>query len=385
MADVGVLFRPTQFTDGELELRREVREFIRQEFSPGEYRPNLGFGGHSPEFSRKLADRGWVGMAIPREYGGRGRSTVERFIVVEELLRAGAPVGAHWIADRQSGPVILAYGTEAQRRRFLPAISRGECYFSIGMSEPDSGSDLASVRTAADRVEGGWSLRGRKVWTSNAHANHYAIVLCRTEPLGADRHIGLSQFVVDLRSPGVGIRPLLLLDGSHHFNEMALDEVFVPDDMVLGEIGAGWSQVTSELTFERAGPDRYMSGFPLLERYIADLAADGSSPLVADRLGRIGARLWAIRQLGLAVARAVDGGAAPAVQAALVKDLGTTFEQEVVRIIGELTDVEVSPDSPALLTALLADAVLNSPAFTIRGGTTQVLRMIAARGLGVGR
>lgn len=379
-----IAFRPTRFTDAELALRREVREFVREEFPPGEYRPNLGFGGYSPEFSRRLAARGWVGMAIPREYGGRGRTTVERFIVVEELLRAGAPVGAHWVADRQSAPVILAFGTAEQRKRFLPAISAGECYFSIGMSEPDSGSDLASVRTAAERVPDGWRLRGRKIWTSNAHVNHYAIVLCRTSPLESDRHAGLSQFIVDLHAPGVVVRPLYLIDGSHHFNELELDDVLVPDDMVLGEIGAGWRQVTSELTFERAGPDRYLSTFPLLERYLAERGAD-TGPATAERLGALGARLWTIRQLGLAVARAVDGGAAPAVQAALVKDLGTTFEQEVVRVIGDLVESEPSPDSTSLLLSLLAEAVLNAPAFTIRGGTTEVLRMIAARGLGVGR
>jgi alkylation response protein AidB-like acyl-CoA dehydrogenase len=386
MSGLDIVFQPTRLDDAELALRHEVREFLRQEFPPGEYRPNLGFGGYSPDFSRRLAARGWVGMAIPREYGGQGRTAVERFIVVEELLRAGAPVGAHWIADRQSGPVILAFGTEAQRVRFLPAICRGECYFSIGMSEPDSGSDLASVRTVAEPVPGGWRLRGRKIWTSNAHLNQFAITLCRSSPLTADRHAGLSQFIVDLHSPGVVVHPVHLIDGSHHFNEVELDDVFVPDDLVLGQIGAGWRQVTSELTFERAGPDRYLSTFPLLERYVAERAAlDGTVERAAGRIGRLGARLWTIRQLGLAIARAVDRGDAPAVQAALVKDLGTTFEQELVRVIGDLVDDEASQDSPSLLIALLAEAVLNAPAFTIRGGTTEVLRMIAARGLGVGR
>jgi alkylation response protein AidB-like acyl-CoA dehydrogenase len=384
MSGLDIVFQPTRLDDAEMALRHEVRDFLRREFPPGEYRPNLGFGGYSPDFSRRLAARGWVGMAIPREYGGQGRTAVERFIVVEELLRVGAPVGAHWIADRQSGPVILAVGTEAQRNRFLPAISRGECYFSIGMSEPDSGSDLASVRTIAEAVPGGWRLRGRKIWTSNAHLNHFAITLCRSGPTQGDRHAGLSQFIVDLHSPGVVVHPVRLIDGSHHFNEVTLDDVFVPDDMVLGRIGDGWAQVTSELTFERAGPDRYLSTFPLLERYVAERGALDGTPGAADRIGRLGARLWTIRQLGLAIARAVDRGEAPSVHAALVKDLGTTFEQELVDVIGDLVDDEPSQDSPSLLVALLADAVLNAPAFTIRGGTTEVLRMIAARGLGVG-
>ena len=383
MTLTGISFTPTELTAAERALRSQVQEFLAAEWPAGR-RPNLGFGGYEPEFSRKLAAQGWVGMAIPAQYGGGGRTAVERFIVAEELLGAGAPVGAHWIADRQSGPVILRFGTEEQRQRFLPAICRGECYFSIGMSEPDSGSDLASVRSAAERADGGWRLRGRKVWTSHAHRNHYFIVLCRSSPAGQDRHEGLSQFIVDLKSPGVEISPLLLLDGGHHFNEVVLDDVFVPDDMVLGQVGAGWAQVTSELTFERACPDRYMSTFPLLRQYVAERAGELSGH-VAATVGRLTARLWAIRQLGLSVARSVDAGAAPRVESALVKDLGTLYEQAVTQVLSDLAACEVTREPDSLFESLLAEAVLNAPSFTIRGGTNQILRTIAARGLGIGR
>src|SRR5258708_4604230 len=161
--------------------------------------PGLGIDAHhSPEFSRALASRGWLGMSIPEEYGGHGHTAVERFVVIEELLAAGAPINAHWIADRQTAPALLAYGTEKQRRRFLPSIARGDCYFSIGLSEPDAGSDLAAVRTTAKAVDGGWLLNGTKIWTSGAHLNHFFVVLCRTRPLGEDRHQGLSTLIVAL-------------------------------------------------------------------------------------------------------------------------------------------------------------------------------------------
>ncbi len=252
-------FTPAVLTEDEEQLRSEVRAFLAEELPPGSYAPGLGMNGsHSPEFSKKLAQRGWLGMAVPPRYGGHGRTAVDRFIVVEELLAAGAPVGAHWIADRQTAPALLTYGTEEQRERLLPAISAGECYFSIGMSEPDAGSDLASVLTMATRVPDGWSVSGTKIWTSGAHLNHFCVVLCRTSPLEDDRHHGLSQLIVDLTSPGITINPIPFLDGSHHFNEIVLDEVFVPDDMVLGDVGMGWQQVTSELSYERSGPDRFL-------------------------------------------------------------------------------------------------------------------------------
>jgi alkylation response protein AidB-like acyl-CoA dehydrogenase len=331
----------------------------------------------SPEFSAKLAARGWVGMAIPTKYGGHDRSAVDRFIVIEELLAAGAPIWAHWIADRQTGPTLLAYGTEAQRERFLPSICAGRCFFSIGLSEPDAGSDLASVRTTATRTEGGWLVNGTKVWTSGAHQNHWFAVLCRTSALADDRHSGLSQLLVDLRSPGLTINPIPFLDGSHHFNEVVFQDVFVPDDLLLGEEGMGWGQVTSELAFERAGPDRFMSCFLLLSGYLREHNAEQAAEVV----GRLTARFWTIRQMSLSVASAIDAGQSPEVEAAVVKDLGTAFEQDVVATLAGLIDQDPDPDGEEEFERLLARAVLISPAFTIRGGTTEILRSVVARGM----
>ena len=373
-------FAPTSLTPAEEALRAEVRAFLAAELPAG-HRPALGFAGrHDPEFSRTLAKRGWVGMAIPPEYGGHGRSAVDRFVVAEELLAAGAPIGAHFVADRQTAPALLHFGTEEQRRRFLPGIAAGEVWFSLGMSEPDSGSDLASVRTRATRVDGGWTVTGTKVWTSEAHHNHFFAVLCRTSPVEeGDRHAGLSQLVVDLSAPGVRISPIPYLDGSHHFNEVALEDVFVPDDMVLGEPGSGWRQVTSELAYERSGPDRWLSTFPVLREWLRERPAVSDADAVV--LGRLAARARAIRQLSLSVARSLDAGEAPAVEAALVKEVGTRFEQDLVEALRDAAETELDQGADSLFQALLAEAVLTSPSYTLRGGTTEILRSVAAKGL----
>jgi alkylation response protein AidB-like acyl-CoA dehydrogenase len=250
------------------------------------------------------------------------------------------------------------------------------------MSEPEAGSDLSSVRTSAQRVEGGWLVTGTKVWTSNAHLNDYFAVLCRTSSAGDDRHAGLSQLIVDLHAPGVTVRGIAFLDGTVHFNEVQLDEVFVADDLVLGDLGSGWTQVTSELAYERSGPDRYLSTFPVIREFVRVVAAEPDlDPAAAEAVGRIAARLSGVRQLSLSVARALDAGSAPAIEAALVKDLGTAFEQLSIEVMRLASPLPIDPDGPQLYQRLLAEAVLNGPSFTLRGGTTEILRSVAAKGL----
>ncbi len=374
-------FEPTELTDTELALQAEVREFLAAELPQGAFTPGLGMGaGRDPAFSRKLAGRGWVGMALPRRYGGGDRTAVERFVVVEELLRWGAPVGHHWVADRQTGPIINRFGTEAQKERFLPAICAGDLSFSIGMSEPDSGSDLASVKTRATRVEGGWLLNGTKVWTSGAHVNDWFVVLCRTSE-EADRHAGLSQLVVDLRSQGLLVNPIPFLDGTAHFNEVVLTDVFVPDDLVLGEVGMGWAQNTSELAYERGGPERWLSTYLVVEQFVRERSGAALGERAEVLLGEAAARWWALRRLSLSVARSIDRDHAPAAEAALVKEMGTLFEQDVLAGVQGLVDLEPSPDSESLFERLLTGAVLTAPSFTIRGGTNEILRSVAARAL----
>jgi acyl-CoA dehydrogenase len=268
-------FDPVQLPPECEALRGDVREFIAGEVAVGLWVPNSDFGSHrSAAFSRRLGARGWIGMTWPKRYGGGERSMLERYVVTEELLAAGAPVGAHWIADRQSAPLLLRYGTEEQRLAFLPGIAKGEIFFCIGMSEPNSGSDLASIRTRAVPVAGGYEVTGTKIWTSYAHESHYAITLVRTGSVEADRHRGLSQLILDLKAPGVAIRPIINLAGDHDFNEVVLDRVFVPADRLVGREGEGWRQVTSELAFERSGPERFLSSFQVLVELIRRAGPD---------------------------------------------------------------------------------------------------------------
>ncbi|MCZ2826736.1 MULTISPECIES: acyl-CoA dehydrogenase family protein [unclassified Modestobacter] len=368
------------------EVRAEVREFLAAELAAGSFSTHVDtwLSGVDPAFSRKLGERGWLGMTWPKQYGGHERTAMERYAVTEELLAAGAPVAAHWIADRQSGPNLLRYGTEAQRQEILPRIAAGECYFVIGMSEPDSGSDLASIRTRATRNgNGDWVVNGAKVWTSNAHTSHYAITLVRTAPADpANRHAGLSQLLVDLSLPGITVNPIRILDGGHHFNEVVFDDAIIPGDMLLGEEGAGWHQVTAELAFERSGPERFLSTYPLIAEF-ARRAAEAQDPAQLATLGRLSARLLALRQLSLRIAGALDRGELPDIPAALVKDVGTTFEADVIDEVRRVVDVPASLDSPDPLGRALAEAQLHAPGYTLRGGTNEILRGIVARGLGL--
>jgi alkylation response protein AidB-like acyl-CoA dehydrogenase len=374
-----------------LALREEVRAFLRSELAAGNSTPHLGHSEFDAAFTRRVAARGWIGMTWPRRYGGRERSYLERFVVTEEMLAAGAPCAAHWFGDRQTGPSLLRYGSESLKAKYLPAIARGECHFALGMSEPNSGSDLASVRTRAERVAGGWRVSGQKVWTSWAHRAHAFFVLCRTAPDTGDRHEGLSQLVVELDAPGVAVRPIRFMNGHHHFNEVFLDNVFVPDEQVVGEVGQGWKQVTSELALERSGPERYMTTFPLLVELVRRLGLRADAR-AQDMVGRLTARFWTLRRMALAIALTLDPGAggksgAPhahadlATEAALVKDLGTFFEREIVDAARLLVAVEPAPDATETFERYLAETIVASPISTIRGGTTQVLRTLIARRL----
>jgi len=373
-----VRLEATELSAAEQELRREVREFLAGRLPPGSYQPGLGMsGGVDREFSRDLGARGWLGMTLPREYGGGGRTAVERLVVVEELLRAGAPVGWHWIADRQSGPSIARFGTEAHKRAFLPRIASGELSFAIGMSEPDSGSDLASLRTRAVRAEGGWRVNGTKIWTSGAAQATHLLALFRTSD---DRHGGLTQYIVDASLDGIGISRIPFIDGTGDFCEVAFADVLIGDDMRLGEIGAGWGQNTAELALERGGAERWMSVAPVLERWAARMSATAPPGELAD-LGSVAARCWAFHGLSLSIARMVDQGASPTMEAALAKEMATRFEQECIQIAarhyGRLPDLN-SPDEHE---SLLARAILVGPSWTIRGGTTEILRTIIAKEL----
>lgn len=374
---------PPADSDAVLALRAEVREFLAIELAGrSALQRSDNWCGADKAFSRKMGQRGWLGMTWPRQYGGHERSAYERYVVVEETLAAGAPVGAHWIADRQSGPSILKFGTEEQKQFFLPRVAAGELSFCIGMSEPDSGSDLAATRTRAVRDGDVYRVTGTKVWTSFAHQSDWVILFCRTSGTPADRHNGTSQLLVDLKNtPGLTIRPIIDLAGQHHFNEMHFEDAVVPASQVLGSEGQGWAQVMSELAFERSGPERFLSSIELLYQLIAILR-DRQSDAAQITLGRVTARLAVLRRLSRSVTSMLQDKQDAGLQAAIVKDVGALFEQGLPDIARELVDAEPDPLAAEAYAGVLANIVHNAPSWSLRGGTREILRGIIARGLG---
>lgn len=373
---------PFDFPAGAASLRREVRGFLAEHQPAGDpvLRAN-SWAVADRGFSRTLAAHGYVGMTWPSDYGGHGRHPLERYIVLEELLAAGAPVGAHWIADRQTGPLLLRYGSDSQRRRYLPAMARGELYACIGLSEPGSGSDLSSVRTSARRVAGGWAIDGQKVWTTNAHHSQVMLALVRSEA-GSQRGEGLSQFLIDLDLPGVTVRPIIDMTGGQDFNEVFINNVVVPEDALVGIEGQGWKQATAELALERSGPERYLSSHALLVAFIDAVGPDPDAVTRAT-IGRLTAELWTLRQMSMSVAATLAGGQDPVVEAAMVKDLGNSFEQELPSAIQAVLDQDVALSGGGPLARTLALLLQTSPSFSLRGGTREILRGIIARGLGL--
>jgi len=371
-------------------FRREVREFVAERCpaAPHGIREDGWVTGFSREFSRELGRRGWIGITWPRAYGGQERSALERLILTEELLRAGAPVGAHWLGDRQVGPAILAHGSEAQRCALLPRIAAGETVFCVALSEPAAGSDLAAVGTLALEQESGFVLRGQKVWTSFAHQADYCYLVARTDP-AAPRHRGLSEFVVDMRTPGIVVRPLVDMLGEHHFNEVFFDDVRVGREALIGRLHRGWYQIAAQLDFERSGIERVISNWPLLADALALLRGTPAlrDPVLRDRLAALHVDLEAARLLVYRTAATVDGGRVPNVEAAMSKLFGTELEQRVAETVSSLLGMAglLGPGAPgAPLGGRAARSVLYAPAYTIQGGTSHILRnIVAQRGLGL--
>jgi len=359
-------------------LRDDVRQFLDDNPEHLRARNSDFVTGHDPKFSEKLGAKGWIGMTWPVEFGGGGKTFFERYVVTEELLAAGAPVSAHWIADRQSGPLLLSFGTDDQKRKYIPAIARGESFFSIGMSEPDTGSDLASVRTTAKREGDEYVINGTKVWTTDAHRNNFIICLVRTEDPTENRHAGLSQIIVDLKKDGANIRPIQNMAGGEDFNEVVFDGVRVPADRVVGEPGNGWSQVTSELAYERSGPERFLSSFRVFVELIRDCGEE-PEPHQQAAIGRIAAHLMTMRRMSISIASMLEEGKDVAHEAALVKELGNNFE----KILPEIARLSVSQNVSTLFKQTFRDTILLSPSFTLRGGTREIMRGVIARGLGI--
>lgn len=378
-----IYFPPSPDLSNLTELRLSVRRFLQETLGPNYSAPEQArsWNGFDAAFSRKLGEQGWLGMTLPKAYGGHERSALERYVVVEELLAAGAPVAAHWIADRQSAPLLLKFGSEQQKQDIIPRIAAGNCFFCIGMSEPESGSDLAATRTLAERTDSGYCITGTKLWTTYAQHAHYMTLFCSTDK-NAERHEGTSQFLIDLSNPGISIRPIFDIAGEHHLNEVHFDEVQVPTSALLGREGDGWNQVMGELAFERSGPDRFLSSFALLNDLLRIVSG---APDVASKraVGRLAAHLMVLRQMSMSVAGMLARGENPSLQATIVKDLGAVLEQEIPEIARSVVSAEPVPGGSEPFTAALARTLLSAPSFSLRGGTREILRGIIARGLGL--
>ena len=368
------------FTEDQLALRAEVATFLEEERAAGTFTPRVDnwITGFDRDFSRKLAVRGWIGLTWPKEYGGGGRSYVDRLCMSELLLAAGAPLAAHWFGDRQMGPSILNHGTEAQKERYLPEILAGEATYCIGMSEPQAGSDLAGVRTRAVRDGSGWRITGHKIWTSLAHLSDYIYLLVRTDP-ASERHDGLSEFIVPLRSDGVSMTAINDMSGAHHFNEVFFDDVFVDEDALIGTEGGGWRQITGQLGYERSGLERIMSLWSLFE---AMRAAVGDDERRREELGALEAAARVARLLVFRAAAVADSGRPPDHEAAMAKVFATDIEQRMVELASQWAGRAAR--SRQAFGGHLLPAWLIAPSLSIRGGTNEVLRgIIARRALGL--
>src|SRR5665213_1715884 len=291
-------------------LRNDVRAFIAEEVAKGTFVPDRpGHGDtHDGAFSRRVGAKGWIGMTWPKKYGGHERTFLERFVVTEEFRVANAPVRLHFVADRQSGPILLKYAPEHIKQDILPRICRGELCFVIGMSEPGSGSDLFAAKAKATKTNEGWRLNGSKMWTSNAHIADYMIGLFRTSPpTKENRRHGLTQFLVDMKTPGITVNPIIQMTGQHDFNEVVFDDAFMTDDHVLGEIDGAWKQATSELAYERSGPERFLETYYVLGELVRALGANPDQRS-AEGLGRLVAQLHTLRRMSVSVAGMLQAG-----------------------------------------------------------------------------
>jgi len=355
------------------ELRRDVRDFVIEATADLDLVDDAWLMQPSRIFNKRLGHRGWIGMRWPRAYGGHEASALEHFTVMETLLLAGAPVSGAWFPDRQIGPVLLQFGTEDQKARWIPGIVAGESSWCIGMSEPDAGSNVAGISTLATATAGGFVVNGQKIWTSGAHEADFCYLICRTSTDGPP-HRGISELIVDMTSPGITVEQIRDASGNNHFCEVFFDDVFVPDGNLIGELNGSFGQTMRQLEHERGGIDRLVSNKRLYLDAVAK--ADTNDPLIRPRVAAIESKYIIGRHLVLRnVLRQIE----PA-YSAVTKTFATEFEQEVARFIGDIS----GPN--AMLAGRVARNLVYAPSYTIMGGTTEILRnIIGERILGLPR
>jgi alkylation response protein AidB-like acyl-CoA dehydrogenase len=376
-------------------FRKEVSDFLKAELKQGKWKPTIDawIMTYDPAFTKRVAAKGWIGLTWPKEYGGQGRSALDRLILTEEMLRYGAPAACHWFADRQIGGSILKYGTEQQKRDLLPKIIKGEMYTGLGMSEPEAGSDLASLKTMAVKSDGYYLVNGQKTWTSGGTYMNYLYMLMRTDSKVA-KHRGLSEFIIPKDLPGITTRPIHDITGNEAWNETFFENVKVPAECLIGKENEGWRQVMEQLAFERSGMERLMANYPVYE-YIFQFAKEtkvNGRPLSQD--GVIRSKLLRLKtefEVGwlmmYRVAMVIDEGRSPEWEASMSKAYATTFEQRMASVALEIMGPygQLAPESKwTKLDGMAYHSYLSSKGYSLQAGTTEVLKnILATRKLGL--
>ncbi len=386
-----------KFTAEQEHFRKEVRDFLEAEIKLGTFQPSCDawIQGYSPEFTKKVSKKGWIGLTWPKEYGGQGRGHIDRLILTEEMLRYGAPAACHWFADRQIGGGILRYGNEEQKRQILPKIIAGEAYVGLGLSEPEAGSDLASLRTKATESGDDYIIDGQKMWTSCGVFMNHIYVVARTDPNPeTPKARGISEFIFKTDLPGITITPTIDITGSTAWAEVFFDGVKIPKTAMIGQKNRGFNQVLVQLDYERAGLERLMGNYPLFEAiiYFAKETKWGKdyisrNTLVRQKLAQLRTEFEIGRLLTYRVVMVMEEGKAPNVEASMAKAYCTGFEQHLaslaMEILGQYGQL-LAESRYAPILGMAPHSFLGSKGYSLQAGSTEVLRtIIATRGLGL--
>ena len=351
------------WTPEQVELRDHARKIAQDAVARYGRHNDAWMNGYSKEFSKELASHGYIGMTWPKEFGGGGRPAIDRLIVGEEMIKAGAPIAASWFGDRQMGPTLMTYGTPEQQAKFLPGILAGEDTWCIGMSEPNAGSDLASLKTSAVLDGDEWVINGQKIWTSFGAVAEYCYLICRTSNDGPP-HAGISEIVVPMNTPGIEAREIQDMTTNRHFCEVFFTDVRVPKDNLVGQQGGAFKQTMRQLEHERGGIDRLVSNYALYA--MARERADMSDPRVRQEVAQleIGYRLGRILVIREVLRQA------PAGFSAATKCFCTEHEWRVAQFVASVFGPE------ATLWTDVTAGLMYGPGYTIMGGTSNVMRNI---------
>jgi hypothetical protein len=383
------------FTEEQNRFREEVRDFLEGEIEQGLWEPSCDawIQGYNPEFTKRVAQKRWMGLTWPKEYGGQERSFVDRFILTEEMLRYGAPAACHWFADRQIGGSILKYGSEEQKREFLPEIIRGEMYVGLGMSETEAGSDLASLRTMAVEDGNDYIINGQKTWTSGAWFMNHIYLLARTDTT-VPKHRGISEFIIPIDTPGISRIPMIDVTGTEAWNDIFFDNVRVPKKYLIGEKNRGFYHVMEQLAYERSGFERLMGNYALFEallKFVNETKRNGKAlsqdTVIRHKLVQLQVEFEVGKLLMYKVALVMDEGQAPTVEAAMSKAYATAFEQRLANTAMEILGpygLLWAGSKYAPFGGMAAHSYLGSKGYSLQAGTTEIMKnIVATRGLGL--